>query len=203
MKDIKTYIDESLFAGRDDDSIAKKTEAVIEEEAIKKFKECCIDSNFDIYQMHLGPKGYEIIGPDIQDFPLHGRSSCIILYKIYKKSLDYKISKFQGVLIINACEAKSMDWLFTDDCDFQGVLIVEWNDHLTSLRGCPESVAAFKCVFNHNLKSLDGAPKQCKKFVWIDNGDVRWKPVKKIQIEDVKKYLKTKNANIFITNFNK
>lgn len=197
MKDIKTYIDESLFARQDDDSIAKKTEAAIEKEAIKKFKECCIDSNFDEYQIHLGPKGYEITGPDTQDLP-YGRSSCIILYRIDEKSLNYKISKFQGVLIINACEAKSMDWLFTDDCDFRGVLIVEWNGYLTSLRGCPESVAAFKCVFNHNLKSLDGAPKQCKKFVWFDNGDVRWKLVKKIQIKDIKKYLKTKNADISV-----
>lgn len=197
MLTIKSYIDESLFAGHDDDSLAKRTEVAIEIEKLKKH--CYKETISDKYQISLGPKGYEIIGPNDIDAINRQESGWkdlfVILYNIDEKSLDHKISKFQGAMIVNSCEAKSMDWLFTDDCDFRGTLIIEWNDYLTSLRGCPESVDVFKCVYNPKLKSLAGAPKQCKKFVWYNNGDEK-KPAKKIETEDIKKYLKTKNADI-------
>lgn len=205
MLTIKSYIDESLFAGQDESSLAKRTEVAIEIEKLKKH--CYKETISDKYQISLGPKGYEIIGPndiDAINTQTYKQTSdwadlFVILYNIDEKSLGHKISKFQGAMIVNSCEAKSMDWLFTDDCDFQGTLIIEWNDYLTSLRGCPESVDAFKCAYNSKLKSLAGAPKQCKKFVWYSNGDER-KPAKKIETEDIIKYLKTKKADI-LTNF--
>jgi hypothetical protein len=191
MLTIKSYIDESLFTGHDSDSLAKKVGDAIEKEAIEKFEKCCYSkkNSSNDYQIHLGPKGYEITV----------NKGSIVIFNADKKSLDYKISKFQGTLTVNSCESKDLTWLFTDDCDFDGNLIVEWNDYLTSLKGCPESVDVFKCIYNPELKSLAGAPKQCKMFVWYDNGD-EIKPAKKIQIEDIKKYLKTKNADI-LTSF--
>ena len=196
MIDIQTYIEESLFAKNDDKTIATRAEAALEKEAIEKLRKYCyVDDNeeygkaWDVFKdgnVKLGPKGYEITTNNGARGAYTVDPSYIMLCdNINEKSLDYKIAKFEGTLILNSSEAKNLTWLFTPDCEFKGRLVIEWNDYLTSLKGCPKRVQCFECRNNEKLKSLIGAPQYCYEFTWEYNGD------DKITSEDVKKYLKS------------
>ena len=195
MLTIKSYIDESLFTGHDSDSLAKKVGDAIEKEAIEKFEKCCYSkkNSSNDYQIHLGPKGYEITtNSGARGVYMVDPSYIMLCNNIDEKSLDHKIAKFEGTLILNSSEAKDLTWLFTPDCEFHGRLVIEWNDYLTSLKGCPKRVQCFECKNNDKLNTLQGAPQWCDEFTWECNGN------DKITREDITKYLKSRHVEINI-----
>lgn len=196
MLTIKSYIDESLFTKKDDKTIATKAEAALEKEAIEKLRKYCYmddegeyGETWDVFtdgDVKLGPKGYEITtNSGFRGQYMVDPSYMMLCNNIDENSLDHKISYFKGTLILNSSEAKNLTWLFTPDCEFRGRLVIEWNDYLTSLKGCPKRVQCFECKNNEKLKSLIGAPQYCYEFTWECNGN------DKITSEDVKKYLKS------------
>jgi hypothetical protein len=201
MIDIQTYIEESLFSGQSVKSTAKKVEADIEKEAIEKLRKYCyVGDNeeygeaWDVFKdgdVKLGPKGYEITtNSGARGAYMVDPSYLMLCYNIDEKSLDYKIAKFEGTLILGSSETKNLTWLFTPDCEFEGRLVIEWNEFLTSLKGCPKKVDCFECVYNDKLNSLQGAPQWCNEFTWSDNGKGD------ITEKDIRKYLKSRHVEI-------
>ena len=199
MKDIKTYIDESIFSGSKD--VVKSTEDTLQQEAVDELCKYIYDyKRISKYlDIKLGPKGYEIT--NISNLPC-------VLSELPDLGLKYKISKFYGgSLYLNSIESTDLTTVFTPDCEFNGSLGISWCGYLNSLKGCPKKVVVFDCSFNKILNSIEGAPQECKVFRWVDNGvyaDVSHaskKPKKSMEPteENIRKYLKSKTAHIELT----
>ena len=203
MKEIKEYIDESIFGGGD---IIKNTEDALKQEVIDELGKYIYDYKrisryFDI---NLGPKGYEITNNGSS--PYVSAQSCV-LTELPDKGLKYKISKFRGgLLYLNSIECTDLTAVFTPDCEFDGGLVISWCGFLTSLDGCPKKVDKFDCSFNKGLISIEGAPRECKFFRWANNGIYvkgysAKKPKKDMEPteKNIRKYLKSKTAHIELT----
>ena len=195
MRDIKEYIDESIFGGNVD--IVKNTENVLKQEAIDELAKYIY--GYDTLkrlgvQLDLDSKGYVITCPP-------NVNGAVI--KLPEKGLKYKISKFVGdkdnYLELRSLECTDLTAVFTPDCEFEGNLSINLCNYLTSLEGCPKKVKNFDCSVNQNLNSIEGAPRECKKFGWGDNGVNNKKMPKYDMIptkENIRKYLKSKSAVI-------
>jgi hypothetical protein len=198
MKDIKEYIDESIFSGNVD--IVKNTENVLKQEAIDELAKY-------IYQyrelkrlgvrLDLDSKGYVITCPS--------NVSGVSIFKFPEKGLKYKISQFVGdkarCLDLRSSGCVDLTTVFTPDCEFDSRLSINCCDCLTSLEGCPKKVRVFECQHNRLLNSIEGAPRECKFFYWAYNGrHSKEKPKKDMEptIENVQKYLKSKSVIINI-----
>lgn len=199
MKDIKTYIDESIFSG--DKDVVKSAEDTLQQEAIDELCKYIYDyKRISKYlDIKLGPKGYEIT--NISNVPC-------VLAELPDRGLKYKISKFYGgSLHLNSIESTDLTTVFAPDCELNGSLTISWCGYLNSLKGCPKKVVRFDCSFNKILNSIEGAPQECKVFRWVDNGvyaDVSQtlkKPKKGMEPtgENIRKYLKSKTTHIELT----
>lgn len=198
MKDIKGYIDESLFSGNVD--IVKNAENMLKQEAIDELAKY-IYAYRELkrlgIQLDLDSKGYVITCPS--------NMNKVTVTHLPEKGLKYKISKFVGdkskYLDLNLLDCADLTAVFTPDCEFDGNLSIHSCPYLTSLEGCPKNVRTFDCYYNRLLNSIEGAPRECKFFHWTHNGKgSKEKPKKDMEptIENVQKYLKSKNVIINI-----
>lgn len=191
MKDIKTYIDESIFSGSKD--VVKSTEDVLKQEAVDELLQYAFPAKSakSLMRVELGTEGYEINCTNPYILNISG---------IPAEGLKYKISKFTGKkLNLVSLGGSDLTKIFTPDCEFNGNLSISWSNYLTSLEGCPEKVNNFECSINPNLNSIEGAPRECKTFSWGDNGKgSKEKPKKGTEPtkENIRKYLKSKSTVI-------
>jgi len=191
MKDIKTYIDESIFGGSKD--VVKSTEDTLQQEAIDELLQYAFPSKSikSWMRIELGADGYEINCTNPYILNISG---------IPAEGLKYKISKFTGKrLNLVSLGGSDLTKIFTPDCEFNGNLSISWCNYLTSLEGCPKKVNNFECSINQNLNSIEGAPRECKIFIWGDNGANNKKMPKYDMIpteENIRRYLKSKYTAI-------
>jgi hypothetical protein len=193
MKDLKPYIDESLFSGdNDEDNIAKSTEDNLKIENLYKL----IDKRTS--SMSSSPKELENLNIELKDdlvyistkssgpvnntmFQLKTNRATNVrdIYPLNIKGLDTGRSRYPFFIVISDNFVKSAKEVFSNDftettSNPSGSNLSLWFmncPHLKSLEGCPKIVRSFSLLFNHDLKSFEGMPSFICQDLYIETRD--------------------------------
>lgn len=149
MIGLKSKIDETLFDGRDEDTL---TDDVNKLAVIKR---ACYKNNSNIFDGVTGwvrpsASGIEIYAPMfpngkmIQDVSKNKkwitRGPQEFIIKSNATKLNLNISKFRGDLYIKCKNLQTLEGIFTPDCEFMGRLGIWYCPNLKSIKGLPKVI---------------------------------------------------------------
>ena len=181
MKTIQSYVNETLFDGKDK---VKGAEAQAQLDMFYKYasgttgQPITEDPNFDI----------EVRSDGLYITQKHAYA-CLQISGINDRFLpEFQIKYFDGRLDIEKNNITSLEGIFAPDCVFKGVLMIVRNKNLQSLEGCPERIyksdnnprlgPGLTVSENDNLSSFNGFP------AGIGLRDLWWNDNAKIDIQD-------------------
>lgn len=191
MKDLKPYINESLFSGGSDEgNIAKSAEDNLKIENLyklidkrvsrvssKELENLNIELKDDL--VYISTKNSGPVNDTMFQLKTNRATSARDIYPLNLKGLDTGRSTYPFFIVVSDNFVKSAKEVFSKGftettSNPSGSNLSLWFmncPHLKSLEGCPKIVRSFSILFNYSLKSFEGMPSFICQDLYAETKD--------------------------------